>query len=77
MTQETGKRPNGAAAAILVVSPPRIDANAKKMGVCLRRFCHRPHFVRRRSRIIRADSPLKTAVFIQLATQVIGAQRAE
>jgi hypothetical protein len=28
MTQETGKRPNGAAAAILAVSPPRIDARA-------------------------------------------------
>jgi len=30
MTQEKGKRLNGAAAAILAVSPPRIDANASK-----------------------------------------------
>jgi len=35
MTQETGKRPNGAAAAILAVSSPRTDARAYLKGfVC-------------------------------------------
>jgi len=33
MTQETGKRPNGAAAAILAVPLPRIDANAYNRGI--------------------------------------------
>ena len=45
-------------------------------GVCLRRFCRRRHFVCHRSRVIRADSPLKTGFLILLATQVIGAKRA-
>jgi len=38
MTQETGKRPNGAAAAILAVPFPRVDTNAYIKGGCLRRF---------------------------------------
>ena len=36
-----------------------------------------PPFVRHCSRVILADSPLKTAFFILLATEVIGAKRAE
>jgi len=75
ISQETGKRPNGAAAAILAVPPPRIDVN--EMAGCLRRFCRRRYFVRHCSRVIRADSPLKTAFCILLATQVIGVKRAE
>jgi len=38
MTQETGQRPNGAVAAILAVSAPRIDARAHLTGGHLRRF---------------------------------------
>jgi len=33
LTQETGKRPNGAAAAILAVSSPRIDARDYYEGI--------------------------------------------
>ena len=58
-------------------SPPRIDANAYKKGGCLRQFCRRRHFVRHCSRVIGADSPLKTAYYFLLATRLIGAQRAE
>ena len=46
-------------------------------GGCLRRFGRRRYFVRHCSRVILADSPLKTAFFIILATEVIGAKRAE
>jgi hypothetical protein len=46
MTQETGQRPNGAAAAILAISFPRIDARAHFKRGCLRRFCHHRSFVR-------------------------------
>jgi len=60
MTQETGQRPNGAAAAILAVSAPRIDARAHLTGGYLRRFCRRRNFVRQCSRVILADSSLKT-----------------
>jgi len=74
MTQETGKRHNGAAAAIFAVPFPRVGTNAYTQGGCLRRFCRRRHFVRLCSRVIRAGSPLKTAFFILLATQVIGAR---
>jgi len=58
MTQETGQRRNGVAAAILAVSPPRIDARAHVKD--LRWFCCRRNFVRQCSRVILADSPLKT-----------------
>ena len=74
MTQETGKRPNGAAAAILAVSPPRIDARAHVKD--LRWFCCRRNFVRQCSRIILAKSPLKTAFSWSQATEVVGAERA-
>jgi len=77
MTQETGKPPNCAAAAILAVPFPCVDTNAYIMGSCLRRFCRRRHFVRHCSRVICVDSPLESAFFILLATQVIGAKRAE
>jgi len=60
MTQETGQRPNGAATAILAVSLPRIDARAHLTGVYLRRFRRRRNFVRQCSRVILADSSLKT-----------------
>ena len=60
MTQETGQRPNGAAAAILAVSAPRIDARARLTGGYLRRFCRRRNFVRQCSRVILVDSSLKT-----------------
>jgi len=60
MTQETGQRPNGAAAAIPEVSRPRIDARAHLMGGYLRRFYRRRNFVRQCSRVNVADSPLKT-----------------
>jgi len=43
----------------------------------LRRFCHHRCFVRHCLCVIRANSPLKTACFILLATQVIGAWRAD
>ena len=74
ITHETGKRHNGAAAAILAVPFPRVDMNAYIKGGCLRRFCRRRHFVRHCSRVIRADSPLKTAFVFLLATQVIVAR---
>jgi len=76
MTQETLKRHNGAAAVILAVPFPRVDTNAHIKGDCLRRFCRRRHFVRHCSRVIRADSPLKTEflVYWRVATQVIGAR---
>jgi hypothetical protein len=74
MTQETGKLHNGAAAAILAVPFPRVDTNAYMKGGCLRRFCRRRNFVRHCSRVIRADLSLKTAFFILLVTQVIGAR---
>jgi hypothetical protein len=45
---------------MLAVSPPRIDARAYLKGGCLRRFCRRRNFVRQCSRVILADSPLKT-----------------
>jgi hypothetical protein len=60
MTQETGQHPNGAAAAKLVVSTPHIVARARLMGGYLRQFCRRRNFVRQCSRVILADSPLKT-----------------
>ena len=60
MTQETGQRPNGAAATILAVSLPRIDARAHLKGGYLRRFCRRRNFVRHHSRVNLADSSLKT-----------------
>jgi len=59
MTQETGQRPNGAAAAILAVSAPRIDARAHLTGGYLRRFCRRRNFVCQCSRVILAESSLK------------------
>jgi hypothetical protein len=59
MTQETGKRPNGAAAAILVISSPHIDARAYLRGGHLWRFCRGRNFVRHCARVI-VDSPLKT-----------------
>jgi hypothetical protein len=52
--------PRGAPAATLAVSPPRIDARACLKGGYLRRFCRRRNFVRQCSRVILADSPLKT-----------------
>ena len=52
--------PRGAPAAIVAISPPRIDARACLKGVCLGRFCRRRNFVRQCSRVIVADSPLKT-----------------
>ena len=55
-------------------SPQRVDANAYEKRGCLRRFCRRRYFVRHCLRVILADSPLKTASFILLATQVIGAR---
>jgi hypothetical protein len=73
MTQEMGTRPNSAPAAILAVPFPRVDTNAHMKGGCLRRFGRRRYFVRHCSRVILADSPLKTAFFILLATEVIGA----
>ena len=60
MTQETCQRPNGAAAAILAVSPPCIDARAHLTVGYLRRFCRRRNFVSQCSRVILAGSPLKT-----------------
>ena len=60
MTQETGQRPNGAAAAILAVSAPRIDARAHLTGGYLRQFCRWRNFVRQCSRVMLADSSLKT-----------------
>ena len=45
---------------MLAGSPPRIDARAHIMGGYLRRFCRRRNFVRQCSRVILADSPLKT-----------------
>jgi len=60
MTQETGQRPNGAAATMLAVSAPHIDARAHLTGGFLRRFCRRRNFVRQCSRVILADSSLKT-----------------
>jgi len=60
MTQETGQSPTGAAAAILAVSAPRIDARAHLTGGYLRRFCRWRNFVRQCSRVILADSSLKT-----------------
>ena len=60
MTQVTGQCPNCAAAANLVVSPPRIDARANLMEGYLRRFCRRRNLVRQCLRVILADSPLKT-----------------
>jgi len=56
---------------------PRVDTNVYIKRGCLWRFCRRRHFVRHCSRVIRADSPLERALFILLATQVIGAKRAE
>jgi hypothetical protein len=60
MTQETGQCPNGAAAATLAVSAPRIDARAHLTGGYLRRFCRWRKLVRQLSRVILADSSLKT-----------------
>jgi len=45
---------------MLAVSAPRIDARAHLMGGYLRRFCRRRNFVRQCSRVILADSTLKT-----------------
>ena len=59
-TQEISQRPNGAAAAILAVSAPRIDARAHLTGDYLRRFCRRRNFIRQCSRVILADSSPKT-----------------
>jgi hypothetical protein len=50
--------PRGAPAAILAT--PRIDARAYANGGCPRRFCRRRSFERQCSRVILADSPLKT-----------------
>jgi len=47
-----------------------------KLG-CLRRRGRRRYFVRHCSRVILADSPLTTPFLFLLATQVIGAKRAE
>jgi len=52
--------PGAAPAAILAVSPPHIDARANLRGGCLQRFCRRRNFVRHRSRVIVAESPLNT-----------------
>jgi len=52
--------PRGAATAILAVSPPWIDARAHLTGGYLRRFCRWRNFVRQCSRVIVADSSLKT-----------------
>jgi hypothetical protein len=52
--------PRGAATAILAVSTPRIDAHAHLKEGYLRRFCRRRNFVRQGSRVVLADSPLKT-----------------
>jgi len=51
-----------------------VDAIAYKTGGCLRRVCRRRYFVRHCLRVIPADSLRKTAFFILLATQVIGAR---
>jgi len=75
MTPETGKRRNGAAAAMLAVPIPRVDTKAHLTGGCVRRFCCRRHFVRHCLRVIRAGSPLKTAFFILLATEGRGVLR--
>ena len=55
MTKDTGKRPDGAAAAILAVSPPRIDANASRKGGLSAAVLPPPVL----SCVSRADSPLK------------------
>jgi len=52
--------PRGAAAAILAVSLPCIDARAHLKGGYLRRFYRRRNFVRHCSRVILADSSLNT-----------------
>jgi len=52
--------PRGAAAAILAVSTPRIDACAHLKEGYLRRFCRRRNFVRHCWRVILTDSSLKT-----------------
>jgi hypothetical protein len=51
-----------AAAAILAVTLPRIDARVHLKGGYLRRFCRRRNFVRQWSRVILADSSFKTAL---------------
>jgi len=75
MTQETGQRPNGAAAAILAFSPPRIDARTHLKGGYLRRFCRRCNFVRHCWRVILADSSLKTELSGVLKGVDFGASR--
>jgi hypothetical protein len=52
--------PRGAATAILAVPPPRIDASVHLEGGYLRRFCRQGNFVRQCSRVILAESSLKT-----------------
>jgi hypothetical protein len=59
-TEAIGQRLNGAAAAIHAISAQRIDARARSKGGYLRRFCRRRNFVRQCSRVILADSSLKT-----------------
>jgi len=52
--------PRVAVTAILAISHPRIDARAALMGGYLRRFCRWRNFVRQCSRVILAESSLKT-----------------
>jgi len=72
MTEETGKRPNGASAAILAASPPRIDVNAKRRRVSAAVL---PPPILRTSLFARLSRGFttQTAFFNLLATQVIGA----
>jgi hypothetical protein len=74
LTVQMCDSPRGTAAVILAIPPLRVDANAYQKGGCLRRICRRRYIVHHYSRVIRADSPLKTAFFILQATQVIGAR---
>jgi len=67
--------PRGAAATILAVSLPRIDARAHLEGGYLRRFERRRNFVRHCSRVILADSSLKTQLSGVLKGVNFGASR--
>ena len=73
MTQETGKRPNGAAAAILAVRPPRSPRcdyyeEIPRLGAAAAATS-----VRQCSRVNLADSPLKTELPGVLKGLIFGA----
>jgi len=67
--------PRGAPAATLAVSSPHIDARAYLKRGCLWRFCHRGNFVSQCSRVIVAESPLKTELPGVLKGVNLGASR--